>query len=67
MEQGLGLPEGSPQSTLASYNQHAARKEDPELHKHPDWLEPQDTGPWGAYDLTLARRCTPGSRWVGCG
>lgn len=55
MEQGLGLPDGSLQSTLASYNQHAARKEDPELHKHPGWLEPQDTGPWGAYDLTLGK------------
>ncbi len=23
--------------------------------EHPDWLEPQDTGPWGAYDLTLGK------------
>ena len=30
-------------------------REDPEFHKHPDWLEPQDTGPWGAYDLTLGK------------
>ena len=55
MEQGLGIPSGALATTLASYNENAARKEDPELHKHPDWLEPQDTGPWGAYDLTLGK------------
>jgi 3-oxo-5alpha-steroid 4-dehydrogenase len=53
MEEALGIPSGRLQTTLASYNEHAARKEDPEFHKHPDWLEPQDQGPWGAYDLTL--------------
>ncbi|MFN3603037.1 MAG: FAD-binding protein, partial [Dietzia sp.] len=25
------------------------------FHKHPDWLAPQATGPWGAYDLTLGK------------
>ncbi|MET0998584.1 MAG: FAD-binding protein [Marmoricola sp.] len=55
MEEGLGIPSGALQATLASYNENAARQEDPEFHKHPDWLEPQDTGPWGAYDLTLGK------------
>jgi len=55
MEAALGMPEGALVATLASYNEHAARGEDPELHKHPDWLEPQDQGPWGAFDLTLGR------------
>ncbi|MCW2847294.1 MAG: hypothetical protein JWR90_1268 [Marmoricola sp.] len=55
MEQGLGIPQGALVATLASYNQNAERREDPELHKHPDWIEAQDTGPWGAYDLTLGR------------
>ena len=55
MEAALGIPSGALQETLAAYNENAARKEDPELHKHPDWLEPQDTGPWGAYDLTLGK------------
>jgi 3-oxo-5alpha-steroid 4-dehydrogenase len=55
MEQGLGIPSGALVATLSSYNENAARKEDPEFHKHPDWLEPQDTGPWGAYDLTLGK------------
>jgi succinate dehydrogenase/fumarate reductase flavoprotein subunit len=55
MEQALGIPEGNLVATLTSYNEAAARKEDPELHKHPDWLEPQATGPWGAFDLTLGK------------
>jgi succinate dehydrogenase/fumarate reductase flavoprotein subunit len=55
MESALGIPTGALEETLASYNQNAERKEDPDFHKHPDWLEPQDTGPWGAYDLTLGK------------
>ncbi len=55
MEEALGIPAGALAETLASYNQNAARKEDPDFHKHPDWLEPQDAGPWGAYDLTLGK------------
>ncbi len=55
MEQALGIPDGALAETLAAYNRHAERKEDPDFHKHPDWLEPQDTGPWGAYDLTLGK------------
>jgi 3-oxo-5alpha-steroid 4-dehydrogenase len=55
MEAGLGLPAGSLAATLAAYNEHAARGEDPEFGKHPDWLEPQDAGPWAAFDLTLGK------------
>ena len=47
MEAGLGLPAGSLVATLARYNEHAARGEDPDFHKSPDWLAPQDTGPVG--------------------
>jgi 3-oxo-5alpha-steroid 4-dehydrogenase len=53
METGLGLPPGSLVETLSTYNENAARGEDPDFHKHPDWLAPQDRGPWGAFDLTL--------------
>ena len=53
MEAALELPEGSLVATMARYNEHAARGEDPDFHKHPDWLAPQTTGPWGVYDLTL--------------
>jgi len=55
MERGLGIPPGHLAATLASYNAAAARGADPEFHKHPDWLEPQDTGPWGAFDLSLGK------------
>ncbi|WP_203337438.1 FAD-binding protein [Nocardioides limicola] len=55
MEEGLGLPTGSLAKTLDRYNEHAARGEDPDFGKHPDWLAPQATGPWGAYDLTLGK------------
>ncbi|WP_435771503.1 FAD-binding protein [Nocardioides sp. SYSU DS0651] len=53
MEQGLGLPAGSLVATMARYNEHAAAGEDPDFHKHPDWLAPQTNGPWGVYDLSL--------------
>ena len=55
MERALGISAGNLAATLAAYNAAAARGEDPEFHKHPDWLEPQDTGPWGAFDLTLGK------------
>jgi 3-oxo-5alpha-steroid 4-dehydrogenase len=55
MEAGLGLPAGALEATLGRYNEYAARGEDPDFHKHPDWLEPQSAGPWGAYDLTLGK------------
>jgi succinate dehydrogenase/fumarate reductase flavoprotein subunit len=55
MEQALGIPAGNLAETLATYNAHAREKQDPDFHKHPDWLEPQDQGPWGAYDLSLGK------------
>jgi len=55
MEAALGIPEGRLAATLERYNTHAGRGEDPDFHKAPEWLEPQDRGPWGAYDLTLGK------------
>jgi 3-oxo-5alpha-steroid 4-dehydrogenase len=55
MERGLGIPPGNLAATLTAYNAAAARGQDPEFRKHPDWLEPQDTGPWGAFDLSLGK------------
>jgi 3-oxo-5alpha-steroid 4-dehydrogenase len=51
MEAGLGLPAGSLASTLARYNQGAAVGEDPDFRKAPEWLAPQDQGPWAVFDL----------------
>ncbi|GAB2972857.1 FAD-binding protein [Nocardioides montaniterrae] len=51
MATSLGMP--ALVDTMARYNEHAARGEDPDFHKHPDWLEPQTAGPWAVLDLTL--------------
>ena len=53
MERGLGVPPGSLMETMNRYNAYAAKGEDPDFGKHPDWLAPQDTGPWGVFDLSL--------------
>jgi len=55
MESALGIPAGNLADTLTRYNENAAAGTDPDFHKHPDWLEPQDQGPWGAFDLTLGK------------
>lgn len=55
MEAALGIPAGNLVETLNNYNKHAHEGEDPEFGKHPDWVAPQDQGPWGAYDLTLGK------------
>jgi succinate dehydrogenase/fumarate reductase flavoprotein subunit len=55
LETALSLPAGSVAATLARYNEHAARGEDPDFHKSPEWLAPQDTGPWAAFDLRLGK------------
>ena len=53
MAAGLGLPEDALRATLERYNEHAARGEDPDFHKHPDWLAPQAVGPWAVFDVRL--------------
>jgi 3-oxo-5alpha-steroid 4-dehydrogenase len=53
MEAALGIPEGKLVATLKRYNEYAARGEDPDFHKQPEFLAPQDNGPWGAFDLSL--------------
>ncbi|WP_278258459.1 FAD-binding protein [Nocardioides convexus] len=53
MEAGLGMPAGALVATIERYNDHAARGEDPDFHKHPDWLTPQTEGPWAVLDLSL--------------
>jgi 3-oxo-5alpha-steroid 4-dehydrogenase len=55
MEKALGIPEGNLVATLSRYNEHAARGEDPDFHKQPEFLAPQDKGPWGAFDLSLGK------------
>ena len=53
MEAALGIPEGNLVATLDRYNEHAARGEDPDFHKQPEYVAAQDKGPWAAFDLSL--------------
>jgi 3-oxo-5alpha-steroid 4-dehydrogenase len=55
MEAALGIPAGNLVATLDRYNTYAARGEDPDFHKQPEFLAPQDKGPWGAFDLSLGK------------
>ena len=55
MERDLGMPEGSLQETVRSYNEHAARGEDPEFHKAKKWLRPLDTPPYAAIENSLGK------------
>ncbi|PQD97535.1 flavoprotein [Mycobacterium sp. EPG1] len=50
LESEIGLSPGSLQSTVAAYNDAAARGEDPLLHKKAQWIKPIGT-PVGAIDL----------------
>ncbi|WP_134740999.1 FAD-binding protein [Nocardioides sp. 503] len=53
MATSLGVAETTLQETLDRYNEHAARGEDPDFHKAPDWLAPQSVGPWAVFDVRL--------------
>ncbi|PYE18031.1 succinate dehydrogenase/fumarate reductase flavoprotein subunit [Williamsia limnetica] len=55
MEAALGIPTGNLEKSLNRYNENAARGEDPDFNKRPEWLAPQDSGPWGAFDLSLGK------------
>lgn len=46
VEQEAGLPEGALQQTVAYYNEHAEKGEDPTFHKAAAWLEPFETPPF---------------------
>lgn len=55
MEAALGIPQGNLTATLDRYNTYAAHGEDPDFHKQPEFLAPQDNGPWGAFDMSLGK------------
>ncbi len=55
METALGIPEGNLAATLERYNENAARGEDPDLHKQPEFVAAQNNGPWAAFDMSLGR------------
>jgi 3-oxo-5alpha-steroid 4-dehydrogenase len=55
LEQTLGLPTGSLQSTVEYYNRAAAQGEDPLFHKVPALLQPLTTPPYAAFDCRLSQ------------
>ncbi|MGI9124868.1 MAG: FAD-binding protein [Mycobacterium sp.] len=55
MEASLGIPAGNLSATLDRYNEYAAKGEDPDFHKQPEFLAAQDKGPWAAFDLSLGK------------
>ncbi len=52
LEATLAIPTGMLQNTVAFYNEHAAKGEDPVFHKHADWLKPLDEGPFAAIECS---------------
>ena len=55
LETALDIPAGNAAATLKRYNEFAAKGEDPDFHKQPEYLAPQDNGPWAVFDLSLGR------------
>ena len=55
LESELGLPTGVLQQTVAYYNEHAARGEDPLFRKGAQYLKPLTKSPFGALDLRADR------------
>jgi succinate dehydrogenase/fumarate reductase flavoprotein subunit len=55
LEREIGLPEGSLVSTVALYNKHAARGEDPLFHKGRDFVKPLIEAPFGAIDCSTGK------------
>ncbi len=55
LERALEIPAGSVAATLDRYNEYAAKGEDPDFHKQPEYVAPQDSGPWAVFDLSLGR------------
>jgi len=53
IERELKLPEGMLTATVAVYNRHAARGEDPLFHKAKKWLKPLDKPPFVALDCRI--------------
>ncbi|MFG2248558.1 FAD-dependent oxidoreductase [Spirillospora sp. NPDC048823] len=58
LEESLGMPAGSLENTVETYNRHAEKGEDPYFHKDPKWLRPLKS-PFAAID--------PGAGFFGSG
>ena len=47
------MPKAGLERTLAHYNEHAEKGEDPEFHKVAKWLVPLSTRPYAALNMSL--------------
>lgn len=54
LEEQIGFPPGALQATLDRYNEHAARGDDPDFHKDPQWVVPLEA-PYGVVDLRVEK------------
>lgn len=68
VEAELGMPPGALQQTVAYYNEHAAKGEDPLFHKAAEWLAPIERPPFGVIDLSTEKFVfsgfTLGGLWI---
>lgn len=55
LETALEIPAGNVAATLRRYNEFAAKGEDPDFHKQPEYIAPQDKSPFAVFDLSLGR------------
>ncbi|MBW8910932.1 MAG: FAD-dependent oxidoreductase, partial [Sphingomonas sp.] len=55
MERDLEMPAGALQATINNYNMFAAKGEDPQFGKYPEWLQPLDKAPYAAFDLSVGK------------
>jgi succinate dehydrogenase/fumarate reductase flavoprotein subunit len=54
VEKEAGLPDGALQQTVAYYNRHAAKGNDPLFGKSSEWLQPLETAPFALLNFSLA-------------
>jgi 3-oxo-5alpha-steroid 4-dehydrogenase len=59
IETKLDMPEGALVQSVDYYNRHAAKGNDPLLHKAKDFLAPIKQAPFTAYDLSTDQAFTP--------
>ncbi len=55
MEAALGIPEGNLVATLDRYNEYAAKGEDPDFHKQPEYVRHKTKDRGRAFDLSLGK------------
>ncbi len=53
LESELGFTAGTLQATVALYNRYAAERQDPVLHKAPEYVTPLASPPFGAFDCSV--------------